>query len=114
MSDGSDTIFVRNPRFTLERKIPVTLAGKPVRNLNELELVKGTLYANVWFSDSILEINLGNGHVTRILDCSELVKRENPQSSDFVLNGIAYNNKTGKFYLTGKKWKTIFIVDIAK
>jgi glutamine cyclotransferase len=114
MSNGSDTIFVRNPRFTLERKIPVTLAGKPVRNLNELELVKGTLYANVWFSDSILEINLGNGHVTRILDCSELVKRENPQSSDFVLNGIAYNNKTGKFYLTGKKWKTIFIVDIAK
>ncbi len=77
-------------------------------------MVKGKLYANVWYSDSILEINPGNGRVLRIIDCMELVKRENPQSSDFVLNGIAYNDETGKFYVTGKKWKTIFIVNIAK
>jgi glutamine cyclotransferase len=114
MSDGSDTIFVRSPAFTLERKIPVTLAGRPVRNLNELELVKGKLYANVWYSDSILEINPKNGRVLRIIDCTELVRREAATSSDDVLNGIAWNEGTGKFYLTGKKWKSIFIVDIAR
>ncbi len=114
MSDGSDTIFVRSPAFTLERKIPVTLAGRPVRNLNELELVKGKLYANVWYSDSIVVINTGNGRVERIIDCTELVKREAATSSDDVLNGIAYNNETGKFYLTGKKWKNIYIVEIER
>jgi glutamine cyclotransferase len=114
MSDGSDTIFVRSPGFTLQKKIPVRLAGRPVKNLNELEMVKGVLFANVWYSDSILEINPGSGRVTKIIDCSELVRREAATSSDDVLNGIAYNDETGKFYLTGKKWKTIFIVDIAR
>jgi glutaminyl-peptide cyclotransferase len=112
MSNGSDTIFVRNREFTIVRKIPVTLHGLPVKNLNELEYVKGTVFANVWYSDSVLEINPENGHVEKIIDCSSLVKKERPASPECVLNGIAYNQAIGKFYLTGKKWKKIFVVEI--
>ena len=112
MSNGSDTIFVRNRSFTIVRKIPVTSHGLPIKNLNELEYVDGKIYANIWYSDSILEINPKNGHVERIVDCSELVKKEQPAAPECVLNGIAYNNVTKDFYLTGKKWKNIFVVEI--
>jgi glutaminyl-peptide cyclotransferase len=112
MSNGSDTIFVRNSNFTIMRKIPVTSQGKPVKNLNELECVEGTVFANIWYSDSILEINPENGRVVRIIDCSALVNKERPFSSECVLNGIAYNALKSEFYLTGKKWKSIFIVKI--
>jgi glutamine cyclotransferase len=112
MSNGSDTIFVRNREFTIVRKIPVTSHGLPVKNINELEYVKGTVFANVWYSDSILEINPENGRVEKIIDCSALVKKERPSSSEGVLNGIAYNSGKGEYYLTGKKWKNIFIVEI--
>jgi glutaminyl-peptide cyclotransferase len=112
MSDGSDTIVVRNRSFTIVSKIPVTERGSPVKSINELEYVNGAIYANVWYSDSILEINPKNGKIRRIIDCAELLKKELPVSPDNVLNGIAYNQGTKHFYLTGKKWKTIFVVEI--
>ena len=110
MSDGSDTVFVRSADFTIERKLPVTSLGMPVKNLNELEFVKGKLYANVWYQDIIVEINPGSGRVSRIIDCSDMVKQEQPNSSECVLNGIAYNPQSGCFYITGKKWKKLFVV----
>jgi glutamine cyclotransferase len=113
LSNGSDTIYVRNKNFTIVRKIPVSAKGRPVSKLNELEYGEGKIYANVWYSDSILEINPDNGRVERIIDCSELVKKEGPASSECVLNGIAYDTGTKQFYLTGKKWKKIFLVKIA-
>jgi glutamine cyclotransferase len=112
MSNGSDTIFVRSKNFTIVRKIPVMSRGMPVRHLNELEFADGILYANVWYSDSIFAIDPKSGKVEKIIDCSELVKKEGPSSSECVLNGIAYNTGTKRFYLTGKKWKKIFIVHI--
>ncbi|MBN1131268.1 MAG: glutaminyl-peptide cyclotransferase [Chitinispirillaceae bacterium] len=112
MSNGSDTLFVRSRNFTIVRKIPVTLRGAPVRNLNELEYVNGTVYANVWYSDSIFSIDPKNGKVEAIIDCSRLVEKEGPSSSECVLNGIAYNNGTREFYCTGKNWKKIFMVNI--
>ena len=114
MSTGSDTIFVRSADFALERTIPVTLSGRPILRLNELEFARGKLYANVWYSDSILEISPATGRVVRIIDCRELVRREAPSSDECVLNGIAFDSETGRFYLTGKKWKKIFVVEIGK
>lgn len=114
MSDGSDMLTVRNKNFTVIRKIPVTSGGRPVKNLNELEYADGKIYTNVWYSDSILEINPKNGHIERIVDCSALVKKERPATPECVLNGIAYNSETKNFYLTGKKWKNIFIVKIPR
>jgi glutaminyl-peptide cyclotransferase len=112
MSNGSDTLYIRSSDFAIVRKIPVTAAGARAERLNELEWVKGRIFANVWYSDSILEINPKNGKVERIVDCGELVKRERPNSSECVLNGIAYDPETQKFYVTGKLWKKIFVVRI--
>ncbi|MBN1575699.1 MAG: glutaminyl-peptide cyclotransferase [Chitinispirillaceae bacterium] len=112
MSNGSDTLYVRDRRFSIMGKIPVTREGKPLSKLNELEFARGRIYANVWFSDYIFEINPRSGIVERIIDCGELVVREAPTSDDCVLNGIAYHSENGLFYLTGKKWKNMFVVEI--
>ena len=112
MSNGSDTIYVRQKNFAIVRKIPVTLQGRPVKRLNELEYVKGTLYANVWYSDSIFVIHSKSGKVKRVVDCGEVVKKERPDSPESVLNGIAYDPAGDVFYITGKKWKNIFLVKI--
>ncbi len=111
MSDGSNIITVRNKEFKAVRTILVTMAGKPLININELELVGNTLYANVWFSDFIFEIDISKGIVTRIIDCSDLVAKEAASSEQSVLNGIACDTN-GHFYITGKNWKNMFVVSI--
>jgi glutamine cyclotransferase len=114
MSTGSDTVYVRDREFAITRRIPVRMNSLPVTRLNELEYVDGRIYANVWYTDYILEINVKNGNVTRTIDCAELVKKERPSSQENVLNGIAYNPQTREFYITGKNWKTIFVVEIPR
>ena len=110
MSNGSDTLFIRNKKFSIIGKMPVTNAGKPLLSLNELEYVKGLVYANVWFDKSIYLIQPKTGKVIKIVDCTSLVAQNASQTDQDVLNGIAYNNVTGTFYLTGKNWRYIFEV----
>jgi glutamine cyclotransferase len=110
MSDGSDTITVRTGDFTIIKKIWVRANGTGVTKLNELEWARGRLYANIWYSDRIAEIDPGNGRVIRFIDCSELITREHPGSPDHVLNGIAFDPASDIFYCTGKKWKNCFLV----
>jgi glutamine cyclotransferase len=112
MSDGSDTVTIRNRDFAIIGRLPVKARDLPVTKLNELEWANGKLYANIWYSDRIAEINPKNGRVLRFIDCSELTKREQPASPDHVLNGIAFDSATGTFYLAGKKWKYLFVVKI--
>ena len=112
MSNGTDTLYTRNRQFALAGKTAVTCEGKPLPNLNELEYARGRIFANVWYSDFIFEINPQSGAVERIVDCGEIVRQENPSSPDYVLNGIAYRPDNGLFYITGKKWKNIYIVEI--
>lgn len=110
MSDGSDTLFVRSKSFALLKKIPVTLNGKPLKNLNELEYAQGRVYANIWYNNSIVEIMPLTGKVTKVIDCAVIVQKAQTQSGEEVLNGIAYNPKTGTFYVTGKNWQYMFEV----
>jgi glutamine cyclotransferase len=110
MSNGSDTLFVRNKKFSVIRKVAVTLSKKPLSSLNELEYVKGLIYANVWFNKSIYVIQPKTGRVIKIVDCSSLVAQNASLSDQDVLNGIAYNNATGTFFVTGKNWRYIFEV----
>ncbi len=110
MSDGSDKLFFRDDNFRLLGEVAVTLDGKPVAQLNELEYVDGKVYANVWKSDIILEINPADGAVVRVIDCSAIVAQENAAGSQAVLNGIAYHPSRRVFYLTGKLWKHIYEV----
>ncbi|MFP4015121.1 MAG: glutaminyl-peptide cyclotransferase [Chitinispirillaceae bacterium] len=113
MSNGSDTLYYRNDQFSIEKTVAVTLNGKPLKNLNELEFVDNRIYANIWFRNFIAEIST-EGKVTRIIDCSELVNRENPPDPNHVLNGVAYCENRDVWYLTGKNWKSIYVVKIPK
>jgi len=110
MSNGTDTLYTRNRHFSVTRKTPVTLSGIPLTALNELEYVKGMVYANVWFNNNIYAIQPSTGVVVRIIDCSALVKENGSGSDQDVLNGIAHNDATGTFYITGKNWRYIFEV----
>lgn len=113
MSNGSDTLYFRDDQFNIQKAVPVTLNGKPLGRLNELEYVKSRIYANVWFENFIAEIST-EGKVTRVIDCSEIVRRENPSDRNHVLNGIAYCREEDVWFLTGKNWKTIYVVKIPK
>jgi glutaminyl-peptide cyclotransferase len=110
MSDGSDTLYVRSKTFALRKKIPVTLNGESLTNLNELEYVQGTVYANVWHSSDIVAIAVKTGIVNRIIDCTSLLREAHIQNAENVLNGIAYNPRTKTFFVTGKNWPSLFEV----
>ena len=113
MSDGSHRVTVRDPATFAElRRFPVTDDGEPVTRLNELECVGDSIYANIWLTDTIVEIDKGSGRVTAEIDASTLLTPGERAAlpNDAVLNGIAYNPDSETFYLTGKLWPTLFEV----
>ena len=112
MSNGSDTLYYRDNRFAIQKKVAVTYQGKPLNRLNELEYAKNRVYANVWFNDCIYEIDPSAGKVLRLIDCTALINQIGDLGEQDVLNGIAYNNETNTFYITGKYWPRIFEVRV--
>lgn len=115
MSDGSASIRVLDPVSLKEvRRVQVTAEGKPIDSLNELEVVDGELYANVWGTDVIARIDPGSGKVTGWIDLSNLLPREKrgTNSADAVLNGIAWDGKHKKLYVTGKFWPKLFEIEL--
>jgi len=112
MTDGSDQLFFRDPEsFELLGSQPVTDAGVSVTQLNELECAYGLVLANVWMTDSIVVIDPKTGHVLQRVDARGLLTDTERASAD-VLNGIALDDTTGHFYLTGKLWPTLFEVEL--
>jgi glutamine cyclotransferase len=110
MSDGSDTLFFRDPQtFALEGQLRVTLDGVPVHHLNELECVGPDVYANIWLTDDIYRIDKATGKVTATIDARGLLDKADAPGAD-VLNGIAYKPETDTFLITGKKWPRLFEV----
>ncbi len=110
MSDGTSALRFINPETLTEtRRIQVTLEGKPIQNVNELEWVKGEIYANVWQTNYILRIDPANGKVVGLIDASGLLKKTDiiPGQTD-VLNGIAYDAAGDRLFVTGKYWPTLF------
>ena len=110
MSDGTSTLRVLNPKTLLPAgMIPVTLDGKPIERLNELEWVKGEIFANVWQTNWILRIDPRDGHVAGIVDMRGLLPAEDVVAgSTDVLNGIAYDAHGDRLFVTGKKWPKLF------
>ena len=93
--------------FNVVGVIPVTDNGKPVVNLNELEVIGNTLYANIWQAPLIAVIELPSGRVVKYLDLTEKVNALNRVYSNIdVLNGIAYDGKN--LWVTGKNWPQIY------
>jgi len=110
MSDGTSSLRVLDPK-TLEekRRIPVTAEGKPVDQLNELEWVDGVIYANIWQTDRIARIDPATGHVLGWVDLSGLLATKGfAVGHPDVLNGIAYDAKGRRLFVTGKMWPWLF------
>lgn len=110
MSDGSDSLILRDSGFNSVQRLGVTYRGTPLTNINELEYARKHVYANVWYSTSIFVISVQTGAVVQVIDCKPLIDIEQPPSPNNVLNGIAWNRETDTFYLTGKNWRTLFEV----
>ena len=113
-SDGSANLFFMNGQFALDRKQLVTVDGRPVRWLNELEYINGKVWANIYTSDEIAIINPKDGKVEGVIDCRGLLPKELYTADTDVLNGIAYNPETKKIYLTGKNWPKLYEVRIVE
>lgn len=115
LSDGSSTIRRIDPEtLHIEESICVTLDGQPLDMINELEWVDGKIWANIYCTYAVVEIDPKSGAVIGYIDIPELHARlkDNPEAE--VLNGVAYNAENGYFYLTGKDWNRIFEVEIVK
>lgn len=114
MSDGTNTIRVLDPNDSLKviRKFAVYNGVRPVMRLNELEMVEGELYANIWQEDIIVRIDPATGKVIGIIDLRDLMKPEERTATMDVLNGIAYDPATKRLWLTGKNWPTLFEVQV--
>lgn len=115
MSDGTATIKFLNPdTFGTEREIKVTLKDKNITYINELEYIKGEIWANVYGTDAILRINPDNGQVNSVVNCANLLPKLLRRPSTDVLNGIAYDEKTGYIYVTGKYWPKMYRIKPVK
>ena len=110
-SDGSSRIYFLTPELKFERSINVTLNGRAVRYLNELEWIDGRIWANVYTTDAIVIINPDTGIVEATVDCEGLLPERLRTSDTDVLNGIAVDSE-GRIFLTGKNWPELYEVKL--
>lgn len=116
MSDGTAELRFWDPETLKELgRITVTEDGQPLKNVNELEWVKGEIYANVWLTDRIVRIDPNSGKVTGRVDMTGLLdpSLRIPNETD-VLNGIAYDAKSDRLFVTGKKWPKLFEIQLVR
>ncbi|MCJ7691431.1 MAG: glutaminyl-peptide cyclotransferase [Clostridiaceae bacterium] len=112
MSDGTDTLYFLNPNnFKKVYSIKVHDEFRPVTRLNELEFIKGEIYANVWRRDRIARICPHSGRVTGWIELKGLLSAKEYKNAD-TLNGIAYDKLSNRIFVTGKKWPKIFEVKL--
>lgn len=108
-SDGSDNLIFHDPAtFKETGRVRVTLAGTPLPQLNELEWIGGLVFANVWHSDVIVAIDPKTGCVARRFDLSPLAREVATPDPEAVLNGIAWDERGKRLYVTGKDWPRLF------
>ena len=113
ISDGTANLYFRD-KITFEEIDRVTVRDDQgtVTRLNELEYVKGEIYANVWQSDRIARINPANGRVVGWIDLAGLLPPEDHSSTVDVLNGIAYDSVKNRLFVTGKLWPKLFEIKL--
>ena len=113
MSDGSSRLFFLDPKTQKPvRDLKVTDSGRPLERLNELEFVKGELWANVWQTDRIAKIDAATGQVTGWIDLTGLLRPEARGPEGDVLNGIAWDKAGDRIFVTGKKWPWLFQIEL--
>lgn len=116
LSDGSPVLRFLDPRdFREQRKLPIRDEnGHPVLDLNELEYVRGEIYANVWHTDRIARISPRTGRVLGWIDLSGLMDKSQLSDPDAVLNGIAYDPRFDRLFVTGKLWPKLFEIRVVR
>jgi glutamine cyclotransferase len=113
MSDGTATLRFIDPASHKEiSRLAVRDGGKPVLNLNELEYIKGEIFANVWETDRIARISPKTGEVTGWIDLKGLLTPGEQARGTDVLNGIAYDAAGDRLFVTGKLWPKVFEIRI--
>lgn len=129
MSDGTEVLyFLDKKTFKQVKKITVSANNSPIRELNELEYVKGKIYANIWHKDKIAVIDPATGKVLFFIDLSGLLSLKDKKNIGYsvlpwkefsvsaekeaCLNGIAYDKKNDRLFVTGKLWPKVFELKI--
>jgi len=113
MSDGTPVLRFLDPvTFRVVRTLTVSDGGRPVKELNELEYIHGEIYANVWQTDRIARISPETGKVIAWIDLSGLLAADERTDGNAVLNGIAYDRKDHRLFVTGKLWPKLFEIKL--
>ena len=114
-SDGSEHLYFHSPKdFSLEKTLDVNEEGRPVQRLNELEFIEGYVWANVWHENRLVQIDPATGEVVGSLDLTALTAQVDIESSESVLNGIAYDEEHDALWVTGKHWPTMYLIKLIK
>jgi glutaminyl-peptide cyclotransferase len=115
MSDGTPQLRFLNPETLAETgRLDVTLNGRPLANLNEVEWVKGEILANVWQTNYIVRIDPKTGKVTGVIDLTSLAGAEAAKGRPIdVLNGIAYDSAHDRLFVTGKLWPDLYEIKLS-
>ncbi|MGC2660551.1 MAG: glutaminyl-peptide cyclotransferase [Bryobacteraceae bacterium] len=115
MSDGSADLRMLDPASFREiSRLHVTDSGAPVNELNELEYVRGEVYANVWQTNRIARISPKTGKVVGWIDCTGLLADSDRTGHEDVLNGIAYDKEHDRLFVTGKLWPKLFEIKVTR
>lgn len=114
LSDGTPALRFFDPQTLTETgRVPVTLGGRPLGQLNELEWIEGEVFANVWQTDFIVRIDPATGVVTGVIDLASLMPdRSGLDPTDAVLNGIAWDAEGRRLFVTGKNWPALFEIKL--
>jgi glutaminyl-peptide cyclotransferase len=114
VDDGTAELRFWNPDTLAEMgRLTVTEDGQPLKNINELEWVKGEIFANVWMTDRIVRIDPSTGQVKSWIDMTGLLSDADRMTSQVdVLNGIAYDSQGDRLFVTGKKWPKLFEIQL--
>ena len=109
MSDGTNKLYFLDPgSMQIMETIEVTFMGEAITRLNELEYIRGELFANIWQKDYIVRIDPETGDVLGILDLTGILPEELQTPETDVLNGIAYDPAADRLFITGKRWQRLY------
>jgi glutaminyl-peptide cyclotransferase len=113
LSDGTNQLrFIDPQTFRVTRTVGVFDGGRPLRDLNELEYVRGEIYANIWHDDRIVRLDPKTGRVLGWIDLRGIIPRSELDDEEAVLNGIAYDEVGDRLFVTGKLWPKLFEIKV--
>jgi len=114
LSDGSSQLRFLDPATMKEqRRVTVRFGGRPLAMINELETIDGQVWANIWMTDLIVRIDPASGDIKSYIDLTGLKTDAGARGGDSVLNGIAWDAKKKRLFVTGKYWPKLYEIALA-